>query len=166
MQYKNICSCIALKLKCSEAIKEIIWNHHNKGCWALLKKMESGEAIKNNASCSSATKKLKISDDSGVSVSEIEEELSGNEEDDQSLWWAIPDLVLLKIMSLLTTKDITNISATCHRWYGLANDDIMWKHRFQKHFRTDPAISLRPGKFDLIFLTIYVIFCVKVNTTQ
>ncbi|TMW41234.1 hypothetical protein DOY81_013686, partial [Sarcophaga bullata] len=124
--------------------------------------MECAEAIKNNANCSSATKKLKISDDSGISVSGIEEGLSDNEEGDESLWWTIPDLVLLKIMSMLTIKDITNISATCHRWYYLANDDLMWKHRFQEHFRTDPAIPLRPGaaswKSEYIRLTSHIPF--------
>lgn len=126
--------------------------------------MECVDAIKDNGCYSSATKKLKISNDSGVDVSEVEEELNDGEDEDESLWWTIPDLVLLKIMSLLTTKDITSLSATCHRWYDLANDDFMWKHRFQEHFRTDPAIPLRPGTFDLIFLPI--LFRVKVNITE
>lgn len=71
-----------------------------------------------------------------------------HELEEESLWWTIPDLVLLKILSLLNIKDVASVTATCRRWYELANDDLMWKRRFQEHFRTDPAIPLKPGMYD------------------
>ncbi|KAM7353826.1 F-box and WD repeat domain containing 5 isoform 1-T2 [Cochliomyia hominivorax] len=104
------------------------------------------------------TKKQKICNDSGVSElsdysfndsTKHEEETTNNikqeESYEESLWWTIPDLALLKILSYLSIKDVANVAATCRRWYEVANDDIMWKHRFQEHFRTDPTILLKPG---------------------
>ncbi|XP_065357327.1 F-box/WD repeat-containing protein 5 [Calliphora vicina] len=118
--------------------------------------MECAEALENYATNNTMYKKQKISDDSGVSEiddtindSNEEEEKPENvkvhESEEESLWWTIPDLVLLKILSLLNIKDVASVTATCSRWYELANDDLMWKRRFQEHFRTDPTIPLKPG---------------------
>ncbi|XP_005177824.2 F-box/WD repeat-containing protein 5 [Musca domestica] len=68
--------------------------------------------------------------------------------DDESaatLWWSIPEPVLINILRRLEPQDILNASATCRRWYEVANDNILWKHKFQEHFRTDPSIPLKPG---------------------
>ncbi|XP_013115247.1 F-box/WD repeat-containing protein 5 isoform X2 [Stomoxys calcitrans] len=71
----------------------------------------------------------------------IEDEDEGSE----SLWWSMPDPVLIKVFALLEPKDILSASATCRRWYEVANDTILWKHQFQQHFSTDPSIPLKPG---------------------
>lgn len=71
---------------------------------------------------------------------------TGDEDYESSEWWSIPDLALLKILTLLDTKDILSVSATCRRWNEVANDDILWKHHFQQHFRTEPSITLKPGR--------------------
>ncbi|KAI8119330.1 F-box/WD repeat-containing protein 5 [Lucilia cuprina] len=118
--------------------------------------MECTDAVDNYAPTSSNLyKKQKISDDSGIEENindtNAEEESSENAkttdyvDEEESLWWTIPDLVFLKVCSHLTIRDVASVAATCRRWYELANDDIMWKHRFQEHFRTDPAIPLKPG---------------------
>lgn len=84
------------------------------------------------------------------------------EDEEESLWWTIPDLVLLQILNHLTVKDIASVSATCRRWFELSNDDTMWKHRFQEHFRTDPAITLKPGGlYKHILSCLLCIFCNK-----
>lgn len=121
------------------------------------------------------SKKQKICNDSGISdlandasfndsqeTKENSLHNDTNEDYEESLWWTIPDLVLLKILSYLTVKDVASVAATCRRWYEVANDDLMWKHRFQKHFRTDPAIPLKPGMYicDLVFLRPHTYFTI------
>ncbi|XP_061396334.1 F-box/WD repeat-containing protein 5 [Musca vetustissima] len=83
-------------------------------------------------------KKAKISSDS-------ETESDNDDSGRSSLWWSIPEPVLINVLRLLEPQDILNASATCRRWYEVANDNILWKHKFQQHFRTDPSIPLKPG---------------------
>ncbi|XP_073823122.1 F-box and WD repeat domain containing 5 [Musca autumnalis] len=80
-------------------------------------------------------KKAKISSDDDESLDDY----------GASLWWSIPEPVLINILCLLEPQDILNASVTCRRWYEVANDNILWKHKFQQHFRTDPSIPLKPG---------------------
>lgn len=81
--------------------------------------------------------------------------------DDESagtLWWSIPEPVLINILRRLEPQDILNASATCRRWYEVANDNILWKHKFQEHFRTDPSIPLKPGN-PIRFFSLVLEFC-------
>lgn len=61
-------------------------------------------------------------------------------------WYHLPEPILVRILWLLSIKDMVSVSATCRRWYAIANDDFLWKQKLQKHFKIDPSIALRPGK--------------------
>lgn len=62
-----------------------------------------------------------------------------------SSWYNLPEPVLTRILWLLPIKDMTSLSATCRRWYSIANDDFLWKQKLQKHFKIDPSIDIKPG---------------------
>lgn len=86
------------------------------------------------------------------SISDDEDSVNSNssdkniDEDSLSHWNLIPEPVLLKILNSLTARDILNASECCHRWNFIARDNYLWRKIFQRDFKVDPAIGLKPGK--------------------
>lgn len=75
-----------------------------------------------------------------------------NENDDdnmeeESLWWSIPEPVLLQIFSYLKPKDILSAGQCCKRWYQISYDDFLWKKLLHRDFRIDSNIGLKPGLY-------------------
>lgn len=61
-------------------------------------------------------------------------------------WNFIPDPVLLKIATLLSVRDILNVSEVCRRWNDITKDEYLWKRIFQRDFKVDRTIPLKPGE--------------------
>lgn len=61
-------------------------------------------------------------------------------------WHDLPEPILVRILWLLSIKDMVNVSGTCRRWYSIVNDDFLWKQKLQKHFKIDPSIDIKPGE--------------------
>ncbi|XP_001357186.3 F-box/WD repeat-containing protein 5 [Drosophila pseudoobscura] len=60
-------------------------------------------------------------------------------------WWALPEPALLKIFERLNVFELLQASLCCRRWHGIANDDLLWRQKFQENFRASPSIPLKPG---------------------
>lgn len=85
-----------------------------------------------------------VSDDE-ISISSSNS--SDNKIDEKcSHWNLIPEPVLLKILNSLSARDILNASECCQRWNCIARDSYLWRKIFQRDFKVDPAIGLKPGK--------------------
>lgn len=63
-----------------------------------------------------------------------------------SNWCLIPEPVFLKILNYLTSREILNVSECCRRWNDITKDDYLWKKIFQRDFKVDPIIGLKPGE--------------------
>lgn len=61
-------------------------------------------------------------------------------------WNYIPEPILLKILAQLPVRDILNASECCRRWNDISKDDYLWKKLFQRDFKIDKTIALKPGK--------------------
>lgn len=61
-------------------------------------------------------------------------------------WSFIPDPILLRIALLLPVRDVLNVSKCCHRWNEIIKDDYLWRKLFQRDFKVDRLIPLKPGK--------------------
>lgn len=72
-------------------------------------------------------------------------------------WDFIPDPVLLKILTQLPVRDILNVSECCRRWNDICKDDYLWKKVFQRDFKVDKLIAIKPGNFQC-FNEIYIDF--------
>jgi F-box-like len=66
--------------------------------------------------------------------------------DDESGWSLIPENVLVRILKLLSAKDILSCSEVCKRWNFISNDSLLWKYKFTSDFKVDKNIPRRPGK--------------------
>lgn len=62
-----------------------------------------------------------------------------------SNWCLIPEPVLLKILAHLTARDILNAGECCNRWNQIAKDDYLWRKVFQRDFKIERNIGLKPG---------------------
>lgn len=60
-------------------------------------------------------------------------------------WWALPEPALLEIFSHLSVPDLLRASVCCRRWNAIANDDLLWRQKFQENFRASSSIPLKPG---------------------
>ncbi|XP_017153441.1 F-box/WD repeat-containing protein 5 [Drosophila miranda] len=60
-------------------------------------------------------------------------------------WWALPEPALLMIFERLNVFELLQASLCCRRWHGIANDDLLWRRKFQENFRASPSIALKPG---------------------
>lgn len=67
--------------------------------------------------------------------------------DDVSNWSLVPEPVFLTILNHLTAREILNAGECCRRWNDITKDDYLWKKIFQRDFKVDPVIGLKPGKF-------------------
>lgn len=64
---------------------------------------------------------------------------------DNSLWWTLPEPVVLQIMSYLGPKDILNAGQTCRRWYEISHEDFLWRKLFHRDFKIQKNIGIKPG---------------------
>lgn len=62
-----------------------------------------------------------------------------------SKWSLIPEPVFLKIFKNLSTVDILQAGKSCRRWNSLSKEEYLWKKLFQRDFKVDPNIGLKPG---------------------
>lgn len=62
-----------------------------------------------------------------------------------SNWCFIPEPVLLKILAHLSARDILNAGECCRRWNQISKDDYLWRKIFQRDFKIDRNIVLKPG---------------------
>ncbi|ALC38256.1 Fbw5 [Drosophila busckii] len=60
-------------------------------------------------------------------------------------WWALPEPALLQIFARLDAYDLLQAGMCCRRWNAISNDDLLWRQKFQEHFRASPSIPLKPG---------------------
>lgn len=60
-------------------------------------------------------------------------------------WNFIPEPILLRILTLLPVRDVLNVSECCCRWNDITKDDYLWKKIFQRDFKVDRSIPLKPG---------------------
>lgn len=60
-------------------------------------------------------------------------------------WNFIPEPILLRILTLLPVRDVLNVSECCSRWNDISKDDYLWKKIFQRDFKVDRSIPLKPG---------------------
>ncbi|XP_030377889.1 F-box/WD repeat-containing protein 5 [Scaptodrosophila lebanonensis] len=94
-------------------------------------------------------KRQRLEEDANADVDAIidsgDESESANDDILAFGWWAIPEPVLLRIFSQLDVYDVLQASLCCRRWHTVANDDLLWRKKFQEQFRASPSIPLKPG---------------------
>ncbi|CAO1360534.1 unnamed protein product [Diamesa serratosioi] len=82
-------------------------------------------------------------------LSEINVETPNSEnesyEEIESVWSCIPENVLLKVFEYSDYSEIVNCSGCCKRWNTIANDELLWKQKFQHDFKIDKSIPRKPG---------------------
>lgn len=66
---------------------------------------------------------------------------------DVSNWSLVPEPVFLSILNYLTAREILNAGECCRRWNDITKDDYLWKKIFQRDFKVDSVIGLKPGEF-------------------
>lgn len=69
----------------------------------------------------------------------------GYDDENEFGWWALPEPALLQIFSRLSVYDLLQASLCCRRWNAIANDDLLWRQKFQENFRASSSIPLKPG---------------------
>lgn len=91
-----------------------------------------------------------MSSHSGLASDEESSVYSNNSDiqidDNTSHWNLIPEPVLLKILNSLSARDILNAGESCRRWNCIAKDNYLWRKIFQRDFKVDPIIGLKPGE--------------------
>lgn len=60
-------------------------------------------------------------------------------------WAFIPDPILVRILLLLPVRDVLNVSECCQRWNEITKDNYLWRKLFQRDFKVDRSIPLKPG---------------------
>lgn len=64
---------------------------------------------------------------------------------DVSNWSLVPEPVFLTILNYLTAREILSAGECCRRWNDITKDDYLWKKIFQRDFKVDSVIGLKPG---------------------
>lgn len=64
-------------------------------------------------------------------------------------WSLIPEPVLIGILNYLSSRNILNVGECCRRWNDISQANYLWKRIFQRDFRVDKKIELKPGKYKL-----------------
>ncbi|XP_017033067.1 F-box/WD repeat-containing protein 5 [Drosophila kikkawai] len=85
-------------------------------------------------------KKARLVNDKNEGSSEAE-----NSDLDPFGWWALPEPALLMVFEQLSVPELLQASLCCRRWNSIANDDLLWRQKFQEHFRASPSVPLKPG---------------------
>ena len=71
-------------------------------------------------------------------------------EEIESDWSCIPENVLLKVFGYSDVNEILSCGGCCKRWNTIANDELLWKQKFQNDFKIDKSIPKKPGEFILL----------------
>lgn len=66
-----------------------------------------------------------------------------------SHWSLVPEPVFLTILNYLTAREILNVGECCRRWNDITKDDYLWKKVFQRDFKVDAVIGLKPGELSV-----------------
>lgn len=66
--------------------------------------------------------------------------------DANSPWCLIPEPVFHNILFHLTTRDILNAGECCRRWYDMSQENFLWRKTFQRDFKVDRTVALKPGE--------------------
>lgn len=75
-----------------------------------------------------------------------------NEPNNESSYWDLmPEPILLKIFFQLPITDLLNGGSACKRWYKISQDDFIWRKIFQRDFKVEKNIGLKPGKLEIHF---------------
>lgn len=80
---------------------------------------------------------------------------------DVSNWSLVPEPVFLTILNLLTAREILNAGECCRRWNDITKDDYLWKKIFQRDFKVDSVIGLKPGEF-----SVCTVLCARKRTIR
>lgn len=67
-----------------------------------------------------------------------------------SSWSLIPEPVLHNILYYLTARDILQAGQCCRRWNDISKDDFLWRKIFQRDFKVDRTIAMKPGECVLV----------------
>jgi F-box and WD-40 domain protein 5 len=78
------------------------------------------------------------------------ENLNHNEKEeilfDNSEWVYLPENVLLQILFYLSPREILNVGICCKRYNRISKDDYLWRKFFQRDFKVEKNIQLKPGE--------------------
>ncbi|EDW02878.1 F-box/WD repeat-containing protein 5 [Drosophila grimshawi] len=81
-----------------------------------------------------------------AAAADVSEDYSDDTVDEPEMgWWALPEPALLQIFAQLSVYDLLQAGLSCRRWNAICNDDLLWRDKFQEHFRASPSIPLKPG---------------------
>lgn len=50
-------------------------------------------------------------------------------------WENIPEPLLTRILSFLSIGDVARVSLVCNRWYGISQDNSLWRRLFRRKFK-------------------------------
>lgn len=73
-------------------------------------------------------------------------------------WAFIPDPVLVRILLLLPVRDVLNAGECCQRWNDISKDEYLWRKLFQRDFKVDRSIPLKPGTDTICFFFVSLLF--------
>lgn len=73
-------------------------------------------------------------------------------------WSLVPDPILHHIFLHLSPRDILRAGQCCRRWNDISRDDFLWKKIFQRDFKVDRTIGLKPGEDILLQVSYYYFF--------
>lgn len=76
----------------------------------------------------------------------------GGPDQNYSKWCLIPEPVLVDILKDLSAKTILNVGECCRRWNDISKANYLWKMIFQRDFRVDKQIELKPGELCVAFI--------------
>lgn len=104
-----------------------------------------------------------MNDSQESSEIKVESPKSENEsyEEIESVWSCIPENVLLKVFGYSDVKEILSCGGCCKRWNSIANDELLWKQKFQNNFKIDKSIPKKPGKEIVQPLTVLFIILIR-----
>lgn len=69
-----------------------------------------------------------------------------SDNNEESFWNLIPEPVLFNILFYLKPLEILNTGLCCRRWHKISQDDFLWRKIFQRDFKIEKNIGLKPGE--------------------
>lgn len=99
-----------------------------------------------------------------VITSDDEGDLHTSLPNDVSNWSLVPEPVFLTILNYLTVRDILNAGECCRRWNDITKDDYLWKKIFQRDFKVDSVIGLKPGECFCHLDVMHLLQCTRKRT--
>lgn len=61
------------------------------------------------------------------------------------MWDSLPYPLLLRVLSHLSARDICRCGCVCSSWSLAADDELLWRRKFQEDWKVDPSIPLLEG---------------------